>query len=420
MSKIKGAAYACFALTLVFALALQLTGCSVKVRAADLMEGVRARAVEGRETDEAFAAAYANFALLLFQETATKEKSSLVSPLSVMLALAMTANGADANTKAEMESLLGGGINLENLNEYLYSYVNALPSDKKYKVKTANSIWFRDAGDPWVNSDFLQKNADYYAASAYASPFDAQTVKDINGWVKAKTDGMIDAVVDKIEGDSVMYLINTLVFNAEWAHIYEKKEVSDGIFTTCDGVERAAQMMFSIESSFIETGDATGFIKPYKNGAYAFVALLPKSGVPLEDCIRSFTGENFLAAINSAETAAVETKIPKFSYDYTIEMKDALVKLGIPAAFDPALADFSRLGAYPGGNIYIGGVLHKTFISVAERGTKAGAVTVVDMKAGSAAPEQNYTVFLDRPFLYAIIDTATSLPLFMGTMTDIR
>ncbi|NCA67050.1 MAG: serine protease [Clostridia bacterium] len=407
-------------LMLIIAMAFNFVSCSIEVQAADLMDGVEAKTPTGKQPDEAFTASYADFSLELFKKSITEGKNSLISPLSVMLALAMTANGADTQTKTEMETLLGGGISLEDLNEYLYSYVNSLPSAEKYKLGIANSIWFRDDEDALtVDKDFLQINADYYNASAYKSPFDAQTVKDINNWVKDKTEGMIDNIVDRIDADTIMYLINALVFDAEWATIYEKDNITDGTFTAYNGKERSVEMMSSVEERYIDDGKATGFIKYYKDSKYAFVALLPNYNITLDEYIDTLTGEGFVSSVKNAEKVSVETETPKFSYSYTVTMNDALKQLGMPTAFNSKLADFSKLGSSPYGNIYIGEVLHKTFISVDERGTKAGAVTKVEMKFESC-PMYDYTVTLDRPFVYAIIDTSTNLPIFMGTVTDIN
>ena len=131
-----------------------------------------------------------------------------------MLALSMTANGAKGETLAQTESLLGGDIPMETLNEYLYSYINALPSEKTAKLNVANSIWFRDNGFTAENT-FLQKNADYYGAAVYKSAFDVKTLRDINNWVKKNTDGMIEKIIDDLDPDAVMYLINTVLFDAE-------------------------------------------------------------------------------------------------------------------------------------------------------------------------------------------------------------
>ena len=107
-----------------------------------------------------------------------------------MLALSVTANGAKGETLVQMETLLGGDIPMETLNEYLYSYIKTLPSEKPSKLNIANSVWFRDNGFT-AEKTFLQKNADYYGAAAYKSPFDGKTLRDINNRVKKNTDGKI-------------------------------------------------------------------------------------------------------------------------------------------------------------------------------------------------------------------------------------
>ena len=115
---------------------------------------------------------------------------------------------------------------------------------------------------------------------------------------------------------------------------------------------------------------------------------------------------------------AHETAIPKFSYDYDIEMSSALKSLGMTKPFDAAKADFSALGSSDSGNIFISRVLHKAYIAVDGKGTKAGAATAVET-VYTAIEEGVYKVTLDRPFVYAIIDDATGLPVFIGTVTDI-
>jgi serine protease inhibitor len=404
------------------AMALKLAGCSsaaVKVQANDLMDGISAKTTGGKTADSRFIGNTAAFAVDLFKETITADQNSLVSPLSVLLALAMTANGADTETLAQMEGLLGKDMAIDELNEYLYAYVRSLPGADQSKLTIANSIWFRDDENRLtVEKDFLQKNADYYSAAAYKSAFDGQTLKDINNWVQANTDKMIDKILDQIDEDTVMYLINAIVFDARWEVVYNKNNLYRGDFTAGDGQKQAADYMSSEESLYLDDGRATGFIKPYAGGQYSFVALLPNEGVAIEEYIASLSGEALIDTIKGAENTAVAAALPKFSYDYTVTMNDALKALGMPDAFSATLADFNRLGRSSRGNIYIGEVLHKTFIAVDELGTRAGAVTKVEMK--DEAYIETKIVKLDRPFVYAIIDNATALPLFMGTVISIN
>ena len=413
---------AILSIMLLCSMALNLTGCATKVQAADLMEGVKANTVTGKTADDAFAQSQIRLAVDLFQSSVleSKDENVLISPLSIQLALAMTANGAAGETRNEMEALLGGEITLEDLNEYLYSYVSNLPSSEKYKLQIANSIWFRDdEGRLQVEKDFLQKNADYYGAQAYKSAFDDQTLKDINNWVKDHTDGMIDSILNQIDEDAVMYLINALVFDAEWQHVYDKSDVYKGKFTNISGTEKQVDMMHSEETVYLQDENATGFMKPYSGSKYSFAALLPNEGVDIHEYIAGLTGENLMDTLSTPQLGMVLATLPKFSYEYELTMNDVLKELGMPSAFSGDTADFSKMAHSSRGNIYIGDVLHKTFISVDELGTKAGAVTKVQMNDESA-PMSEWVVNLNRPFVYMIIDNETNLPVFIGTVLDIK
>ena len=410
--------------TLALSLALtSLTACSAEIKAVDLTQGIAPANISGRETDEDFVLSQTDFSLRLFRQTAQEAgyDNLLISPLSVSLALSMTANGADNDTLAEMEATLG--MSVEELNEYLFTYVKNLPSDKDYKLHVANSLWLRDNGKVKTEQSFLQTNADYYGADLYKSAFDQQTLTDINNWVKNNTDGMIDRILDEIREDAFMYIVNAIAFDARWQTVYDKQQVNDGIFTAQNGTERTVDMMTSSEFEYLDDGNATGFIKNYEDRKYAFVALLPNEGVSLKDYTDGLTPQGLYAMLSDPEIVETVTKLPKFSYEYSATLNDSLAQMGMTDAFDSYTADFSRLGQAesPDENIYIGRVLHKTFISVDELGTKAGAATVIEMLSGGAPPpDEMKFVTLDRPFFYMIIDRENNVPIFMGTVTDIN
>ncbi len=386
----------------------------------NLMENVTSQITEAGPVNGDFVAAGADFALDLFRKSAAAGENTMISPLSVLLALSMTANGAAGETLAQMENVLGSGLTVDRLNGYLRDFTASLTSSEKAKFASANSVWFRDDGESIaVSADFLQKNADYYHADAYGAAFDDQTVDDINSWVSIHTDGLIDGILDKIPAEAVMYLINAVVFDAEWEKVYTLEQVYDGTFHAQDGTEQTVPMMRSEETRYLDDGKATGFIKPYAGGQYGFAALLPNEDIPPEEYIASMTGESFLGTISGQKSGIVYAEMPKFSSEYKVEMNGILTELGIEDAFNPFLADFSKLGSSPLGNIFISSVLHKTYISVDELGTKAGAVTSVEMSVTSMPAGEIYTVTLDRPFVYAIIDSTTNLPLFIGVVNNI-
>ena len=406
-------------LLLVCAMAVNLTGCTMKVQAKDLMEGITPNNVDALDDLSSQNADVTDFAIRLFKASNENGKNTLISPLSVLCALAMTANGAEEETLAQMEEVLG--MTTDELNLYLYSYMKNLPQGDKYKLSLANSIWFTEDERFTVNQDFLQTNADYYGADIYKAPFDKQTLKDINNWVKQNTDGMIPEILDQIPPEAIMYLVNALAFEAEWSEIYEKHQVKDGEFTKEDGTKQDVKFMYGSEGTYFEDEKATGFMKRYKGGKYAFVAMLPNEGVSVSEYIASLDGESLNALLANPRYATVRTSIPKFETEYKVEMSDILQSMGMTEAFDMYNADFEGLGTSTGGNIYISRVLHKTFISVGEKGTKAGAATIVEMKDGAAAePTEPKEVYLDRPFVYMLVDCENNIPFFIGTMMDVN
>lgn len=387
--------------------------------------------VEIKQPDETFTRTHAAFMLDIFKNGLKKGENSLVSPVSVLAALAMTANGARGETLSEMRKTLSLGLEGEELNAYLTAYLEQLTGDKSAKIEIANSIWFRENADapkgdsdaPQVftpNEEFLQANADIFGADIFAAPFDKGTVAEINSWVKEKTDGMIDGIIDELDPLAVMQIINALTFDAEWQRKYtDEAQVRDGEFTALGGQKRNVKFMFSEEKSYIRFSDAEGFIKPYKGGRFAFMALLPNEGVDIYDFIDGLNGESLLNIIDNARERTVYASMPKFGFEYEVSLVDTLKAMGMQTAFNAKLADFSGLGESIYGNIAISEVLHKTYIEVGEQGTRAGAVTSV-MPAPSSAEivEAPVRITLDRPFVFMIMDTETNLPLFIGALTD--
>ena len=96
---------ACLSLMLVCAMMLNLTGCATTVQAANLMEGVTPNKVSGLKDLSANNSAVTDFAVRLFKASEENGKNTLVSPLSVLCALAMTANGAEEETLQQMEDV---------------------------------------------------------------------------------------------------------------------------------------------------------------------------------------------------------------------------------------------------------------------------------------------------------------------------
>ena len=386
--------------------------------AVNLSQNAVSAAVTGREADSQFIAAQTKFALDLLKHT-VKENSganTFISPYSAMQALAMTANGAGGITRSEMEKALGG-IPLDTLNQYLYTQRTSQPESDGCSLLTANSIWIRNTGGALgVKPDFIGKTHNYFGADTFAAPFDKTTVNEINMWCGDNTHGMIPALLSDISPETMMYIINAVVFEGKWQTEYTESQVRECPFTNASGMTETAQMMYGSHEQYIYDENAEGFLSYYQGGRYAFAALLPKEGLSVEDYIAGLDADTLQKTLTEPQHCSLETGLPKFTMDFDTEFSQTLSAMGMPAAFSEA-ADFGNLSDSP---LHISQVLHKTHIEVDEKGTKAAAVTAVQMDNEDCEPDRPKVIILNRPFVYCIVDTETMLPVFLGTLNSVQ
>jgi len=359
------------------------------------------------------------FSIELFKNSIKKDENSLISPASVFLALGMTANGAGGETLNSFINALGKhGLTLEELNQGYKAYSDELTQKRGSTVlNIANSIWFRDEFTP--KAEFLQSNADYFGAAARKLNFkDKSSVDVINNWVKENTNNRIDKIIDKIDPDDVMHLINTLYFNAKWQKPFDirKKASQDSFYLSNGKTQTATFMHLTGQLEYIHAMSASAVLLPYNDGRLVFLSILPDKGIKLDEYIKTFDENTISDLMSRRITTEISVTMPKFKTSGDFELKDALKNIGLGVAFDKNNADISKMGII-NERLYISSVKHKTFLQVDELGTEASAVTDVVVKAAGISMNIQTLVF-NRPFVYAIIDTKTNLPLFLGTMEN--
>ena len=391
-----------------------------EMAAYDLMEGIvpHVNSYDPAAVSTLDATEATDFAVRLFQ-SAYDGKNTLLSPLSVLVALSMTANGAEGETRAQMENVLG--MTVSELNEFFTVYLKYLNNQNlnpNVELSLANSIWLRDWEGFSVKEAFLQTNADVYGAGAYRAPFDASTVRDVNRWVEENTDGMIKEIVERFDPDDVLLLVNALFLNAKWVKQFEKKDVEQDVFHLENGTDVNATFLCGTDHGYIVDGDrAVGFTKRYAYGDYGFAALLPNEGISVGEYLATLDGETVSALLSNVQHRLdVKIKLPKFKTSYEVVLNDVLAGMGMPDAFTLS-ADFSGITESLGG-LYINEVRHKTAIDLNEKGTSATATTLIGGKTKGIPDEDPPTVVLDRPFVYLIYDTVTRMPLFIGVLND--
>ena len=352
------------------------------------------------------------------------------SPLSLQYALAMTANGASGETLQEIIDFLGyGSDGIDVLNEYSRILLEQLPAvDLNVTLKVTDALLVNDRF-PLLPS-FKKTVEDYYYAAVdnmdFANP--VQVAARINDWASRNTNGFIDKVLsaDDISEDAVAFLMNALYFKAKWAGseydpMFREYATVDREFTLSDGNTTTVKMMQNMRyHNYAEMDGYKVLALPYGNGKFNMYILLPdKNDLPgLLDKIQTTSWNDILSSFK--HDAEVYVKLPKFDIENKFLLNDALNALGVKRAFKAGQAQFDHMFAPKEEEYYywIGKVIQKARISVAEWGTEAAAVTVVEMDGESAIdpgnePKRVY-FYADHPFVFIIGEATSGTILFEG------
>ena len=227
---------------------------------------------------------------------------------------------------------------------------------------------------------------------------------------------MIDKLLETIKENEMFHIVNAVAFEGAWQN--EPTKVKSGTFTAAGKKKQKATMMTFSENFYLYDDHATGFVKYYKGGRYAFAALLPDKNMSVEDYVSSLSAGQITNLLARRQVTDVTVTMPKFTVDFSCELSDAMKEAGIKQAFSGA-ANFSAMSDT---DLFIEAIDHKTHIEVDETGTRAAAVTDVRMLeiAMPQNPEKPKTVVLDRPFVYMILDTEANIPLFLGTLNTLN
>ena len=373
--------------------------------------------------DTGVVTANTQFGFNLFDEIRKTEQDTniFISPFSVSLALAMTRNGAAGETEQAMTNTLQlQGLDTEAINiGYAGLRQTLLIADPKVTLAIANSLWARQG--VLFNQSFLQRNAQLFGAEISTLDFtDLRTVETINQWVDTNTNGKITKILDEIDPAAVLFLINALYFKGTWQEEFDPSETREGPFHLATGdVKQVPMMRQERQYPYYRGENFQGISLAYGDGRMRMYIFLPDRESDLNSLLENLNAESWENWMSQFHGQDVSLVMPKFKLEYERNLNDTLKALGMDIAFAPDLADFSRMAPLEslGKNLYIGEVLHKTFVEVNEEGTEAAAVTSVGVRATSVPPPP-IPFIVDRPFFFAIRDNQTKTVLFMGAVID--
>lgn len=356
-----------------------------------------------------------------FLKLENNNQNMIYSPLSIKYALKMLNEGANGNTKTQIENIIG------DMDLTKYNNIDGI-------LSLANGVYIRDTYSNYVKEDYTKILTEKYNTEINYDSF--SNADNINNWIENKTFGIIKNMLqdNTVQNpDSKMLLINALAIDMEWEEDFDSGKTKGANFYFEDGSTMTATTMnkkatYSDNISYYQDEDITSLtmnLKKYNDTQLEFIAIMPKGN--LSDYIEDFSMEDLNNIIEKSTPASkskngVDISIPKFSFDYNLNLKEDLMKLGITDAFDKDLADFSNMYYYDevDSRLFVGDALHKANIDFTEKGIKASAVTVILMTDTMAIMEENkpIEIKIDKPFLYVIRDKNTGEIWFIGTVHE--
>jgi serpin B len=368
---------------------------------------------------ERSAAADAAFGAALYRLLAADGGNLVLGSASVAAALRMALCGAHGETAAELAAALclDGHDAAEGLR-LLSAGLAGIPAD---------GVVFRAPNTMWVQSGLplLPRFTATLREAAAVGVRDADFRRgaeaarlEINDLVAKQTEDKITDLLGPgtLGPDTRLVLVNAIYLNAAWAFPFPEAATADGPFYTegpSVGTPVTARMMrLRHELRYLRGDGYQAVVLPYRDPRLAMIVVLPDGPV---GSLPPELAADLGGLAQRARRRRVTLALPKFRQEAGFRLVPALRRLGIEKAFGAA-ADFS--GITTAERLHITEVVHKAFINVAEWGTEAAAATGIAIASmAMPRPEPPVTMTVDHPFLFAIADTATGLPLFLGQVT---
>ena len=336
------------------------------------------------------------------------------SPLSMYLALSMTAEVTDGQSRQQiLDALHQSDIDSLRSNAKALFEANYI-DDGVGKCLLANSLWTNSKCA--YNQDTLDRLANTYYASAFSGdPASPQYSSLFRSWVNNQTDGLLSDHVDQMQLDpqTVLALVSTVNYSGKWVDSFDETATQPSTFhtpdtdITCDFLNRSLNTtLFRGENFDSVCLDMT------ENGYMRLI--LPNEGTTPAELLSDEECMNYLLNKNNVPNKhlTVNLSLPKFDVSSSLKLREGMEKLGVTDIFDASRSNFTSLGNDLSG-LFVSQAEQDVRVMIDEEGCKAAAVTVMGICGSAMLPDDKIDLTFDRPFLFEIV-SSTGTPLFIG------
>jgi serpin B len=346
----------------------------------------------------------------LFQTSIKNDENMIFSPYSIYSCLSMTAAGAQGDTLREMKKVLRFPFNIAELSDA----ISANNASLHENLKIANSLWI--APQFIIRADFRKTIENDFQASVKSIDFSStQTAANtINQWIAQKTNQKITQLLspNDLQSSTRLVLANALYFSGKFLKPFNPKFTASQSFWTDVTSNVDTPMMEQTSLFFYTEDDALQTVAlPMQASQIALVIFLPKEKI-FSGLSSLLSSDKFKSTLDKLGLQKTHVKLPKFTLTQRFDLNQALSQLGLTTAFTPN-ANFSGINGRL--DLFLSNVLHEAYFAVDESGIVAAAATAAAISTLATAGEaKEFTA--DHPFIFALVDLQTKVPLFLGEL----
>ncbi|NXQ33387.1 A1AT protein, partial [Alaudala cheleensis] len=359
-----------------------------------------------------------DFAFQFYKQVTTQEpgKNIFFSPVSISTALALVALGSRGTSQAQV--LEGLAFNLtsiqkEEIHDGFHQLLLLLTRPgSQVQLSMGNTLFLEKHLKP--TKAFLKGIKKLYRGKAVSSSFQNSTKakKEINDYVKNKTHGNINQILEDLDPNTLMVIVNYIYFKAYWENPFNIKGTRKDYFHVNAKTSVEVEMMIrdGFYKAYSDRKLSCEVVQiPYK-GDVAALFILPNKG-KMKQLERALTKNTVSKWERSLQRWRMELHIPKITISGTYDLKKILMNLGVTDVFSNQ-ADLSGITGNP--DVKVSKATHKALLKIHENGTEAAAASSTDFLPHSAPP----VVKFNHPFLLLIVDQYTQSILFMGKIVN--
>ncbi|XP_076634199.1 uncharacterized protein LOC143348166 [Colletes latitarsis] len=349
------------------------------------------------------------FSLSLFKAVAEETPGNLImSPLSAIFALAMTAYGARGETENQLKRVLhlpsSNSLGTSGYQALTDTFNNVTDNELKLANKIFPALKFS------VKPDYQELLTNYFRSAVQTVDFSKseEAASIVNTWVQENTNDRIKDLITSgdVDGSTALVLVNAVYFKGQWKNKFDPQNTMDMLFHVDETTTKNVPTMY--RNGDYKYGEVPGmnatFIEiPYKGDELSMIIVLPNDVNGLHELQQNLQDINITNLLDDTYEKEVELYLPKFKIESKLDLNDVLQKMGLTDMFTER-ANFSGIAD---DDLSISKVIQKAFIEVNEEGSEAAAATGV-IAVGTSLFSERSEFIIDRPFIYGIAKTLSN------------